>query len=428
MRSRIVLLLAILSLGGFERRGRTAAAIELERISLREAIQRALTRHPNVEVQLAEVQRAQAQLEQARGASLPTLFGNGIYTRIDHDRVLSSPMGDTILSQANAVTLNLTAALPVFAPRAWVRWAQSAQNVRVVEKSVAAVRRQVAMAAASAYLAIIERRREVELNRRARDTAKAHFDYTYARLRGGRGSRLDAVRAEQELATDEAQLAAAELGVVRAQEALGVLVASDRPVDIAEEPWLSALDPAQAAEQAPYRRADLLYRQAATKLARRILHDDWSAYMPSLNLSFSPIYTYPGTIFVPPFSWQAVLTLSVPFYDGGTREGVRHEHQALVAAASAAQLSAERLAQSEVRVGTEAVSRASAAIERAQRAAQLAHEALKIAELSYQAGATTNIELIDAQRRARDADTAAAVLEDAARQARIDLMFAAGEL
>ena len=53
---------------------------------------------------------------------------------------------------------------------------------------------------------------------------------------------------------------------------------------------------------------------------------------------------------------------------------------------------------------------------------------MQIADLAYRAGATTNLELIDAERRARDADTGAAIAEDAVRQARLDMLFASGRL
>ena len=51
---------------------------------------------------------------------------------------------------------------------------------------------------------------------------------------------------------------------------------------------------------------------------------------------------------------------------------------------------------------------------------------VELAELSYRAGATSNIEVVDAERRAREAETAYAVAEDASRQARLDLLAACG--
>ena len=45
---------------------------------------------------------------------------------------------------------------------------------------------------------------------------------------------------------------------------------------------------------------------------------------------------------------------------------------------------------------------------------------------AYRAGISNNLAVIDAERRARDATTAATQAEDAARQARLELLIAAG--
>ena len=46
--------------------------------------------------------------------------------------------------------------------------------------------------------------------------------------------------------------------------------------------------------------------------------------------------------------------------------------------------------------------------------------------ISFRAGAATNIEVIDAERAARDADLAVAVAEDQLRRARLELLNALG--
>jgi outer membrane protein TolC len=59
-------------------------------------------------------------------------------------------------------------------------------------------------------------------------------------------------------------------------------------------------------------------------------------------------------------------------------------------------------------------------------AAAQANEVVGITDVAFREGATTNIEVIDAQRRARDAETAAAIAEDAVRRARLELLIATG--
>ena len=63
---------------------------------------------------------------------------------------------------------------------------------------------------------------------------------------------------------------------------------------------------------------------------------------------------------------------------------------------------------------------------RAQAAADQAHQVVNIVNVSFRAGAATNIEVIDAERSARDVDTGVAVAEDILRRARLDLLLALG--
>ena len=51
---------------------------------------------------------------------------------------------------------------------------------------------------------------------------------------------------------------------------------------------------------------------------------------------------------------------------------------------------------------------------------------LKITTFAFEAGATTNLEVIDAQRQARDEDSAAAVAQECRQRARLDLLTALG--
>ncbi len=55
-----------------------------------------------------------------------------------------------------------------------------------------------------------------------------------------------------------------------------------------------------------------------------------------------------------------------------------------------------------------------------------AQQVVDIVNVSFRAGAATNIEVIDADRRARDADRGVAIAEDTLRRARLDLLNALG--
>jgi len=81
-----------------------------------------------------------------------------------------------------------------------------------------------------------------------------------------------------------------------------------------------------------------------------------------------------------------------------------------------------------VRDSSEAMARADQALRSSRAAASLANRALELANTAYRAGAVTDIEVIDAERAARDADTQAEIAADTARQARLTMLSATGRL
>jgi outer membrane protein TolC len=395
----------------------SAQAAPIKRVALQEAITLAVARAPQAEQAQAEIRRAEALVGEARATSFPTLVGNGTYTHLDHDRQLN---GRTVAGQ-NQLNANLVLAVPLLAPSRWANRSHASDYVGVARLAADDVRRQVTIAVAQAYLAVIAQHRNAEVTQRAVDTAKAHYDYAHTRYTGGVGNKLDDVRAGQEVATSEAQRAAAGAGLVRAQEALGVLLGEDAPVDaedtvnLPEAPTL-----AQGLTQATTERSDVRASEARVSAAKTVVDDAWLDYVPLLVGQVQPFYTNPATISQP--------SLTVAFYDGGYSSAKHDEQHAAVAASRAQYTALIRQAKSEVRLAFAVVERADAALAAANQAAQLAGQALEMATLAYKAGATSDLEVIDAERRARDAETAAVIAEDNARRARVDLLAATGKL
>lgn len=403
--------------------GARARAEDVTRVSFEDAIRRAVQRSPTAELAAQEIKRSQALVEQARASWYPTLAANATYTRLDSDRELAG----RVIQAADSVNANLQLVVPVVAPRAWSQSARVKEGIEVARLSAEDVRRQVALATGRAFLTVVAQGRVVETSRRARDTARAHEDFARQRFSGGVGNRLDLVRASQERATAETQLAQQELALVRAREALGVLMGEGGPVDVAGEAALS--DPptlAAALGETVTKRSDVVAQRGRAEVTRKAVRDAYVDYLPNLSVVAQPFYQNPATLVFPTTGWQAQLVFSLPLYDGGSRYGLEREREVLHDQARTRLEATVRQARSDVRVAFEAVKRADEALVQAREASRLASEALGLAELAYKAGATSNLEIIDAERRARDADTAAAVAEDAARQARLDLLAACG--
>jgi outer membrane protein len=392
-------------------------------VTLDEAVKRALARNPNAEIAREEIARAEALAKQVRATWLPILNANGTYTRLDNDRVLN---GRIILGQ-DQLSANLTLTVPLVAPRQWVAYARSKDAIELAKAASVDSRRDVALVAARAYLTVIAQKRVLNSSQRALVTAKAHEDYSTTRFQGGVGNRLDSVRAAQERATAEVRVKSGLAALARSQEALGVALGEEGSLDAAEDPTLASPPTVDAAiAEAATRRSDIAAQRDRVDFAHKSVRDSWVDYLPVLSAIAQPFYQTPPTLTQPQTGWQAQLVLTIPLFDGGARYGVHDERQALEAQARTRLEGALRQARSEVRVAFEALRRADEGLVSARDAAKLAREALELAQLAYKAGATSNIEVIDAERRAHEAETQAAVAEDASRQARLDLLAACG--
>jgi outer membrane protein TolC len=391
-------------------------------VSLPEAVSRALSRNPSIEVAEEDIRRADALARQARAAWLPTLGLNGTYTRLDADRVLSG----RIILYANNLNANLALSVPLVAGKAWAAHSRAKENVDVMKSQSADTRRTLAVAAARAYLTVIAQKRVLDTTTQAAVTAKAHEDYAKSRFAGGVGSRLDAVRAGEERATADVRVKTQLTALSRAQEALGVVLGEDRAIDAKDDPALPAPPSVDDALDQAVHRPDIVAGAERLESARKAVRDSWYDYLPVLSAVAQPFYQNPPSFTQPLTGWQAQLILTIPLFDGGLRYGAADERRALEAQARGHLEAALRQARSDVRTAFESMRLADEALAGAREAAQLSKDALDLAELAYHAGATSNIEVVDAQRRAQEAATASAVAEDASRQARLDLLEACG--
>jgi outer membrane protein len=412
-------------------------------VPFEEAIRIALEKNPGVAEAAQAILRAEAFLQQARTVYRPSLSGSVTTTVLDNERGFEQFVTQPQVQSFFSASLSY----PVIAASRWAARAQAEDQVRVARLSVTDVRRQVAVATAQAYLAIIAQQRQVDVNLRARENAQAHVDYAQARLQGGAGSKLNELRASQELATIEVLLEAAQLAERRAQEALGVLLAADGPIDAAGEPTFavpadlpdsgsggadksaSAQPSDQPAAPQPswmLDRPDVQLFSAQVQAADRVFRDSWKDWVPSATAAFEPQLLAPSGLFQPARTWRGFVSMSVPILDAGSRRATRREREVALQTTRIQLTDVQLRARAELRTARASLESTERALEKARLAAQHAADVLRITDVAFRAGATTNLELVDAQRRARDADTAAAQAEDRVRQARLDLLVALG--
>ena len=392
----------------------------MQAVAFDDAVRLALERNPGVERAAQSILRAEALLQSARSVFLPTLNGTATTTILNEERGFS---GQVTQPQTQSA-FSAQAAFPVLAASRWAQAAQARDQVEIAQIGRDETRRQIALGVSQAYLAVIAAHRQVSVNRRSLENARAHLSYATARLQAGAGSRLNELRAAQEVSTDEVLVESSLLALRRSQEALGVLLVADAPVDAAAEPAFEV--PAAVPDTWLSGRVDIRLADAEIRAAERVRRDSWKDWLPSGNAAFTPQYITPAGLFQPSNTWAAVIQFQVPIFDAGVRRANARLRDVGLELARIDRRDLEREIRTDERLARQAVDSTARALASARRAAEQALEVVRITDVAFRAGATTNIEVIDAQRRARDAETAAAVAEDRARQARLDLLVALG--
>ena len=157
-----------------------------------------------------------------------------------------------------------------------------------------------------------------------------------------------------------------------------------------------------------------------------MLRDSSRDWWPTVDATFQPSTIYPAQLFVPQTTGRLLTQTTIPLFDSSGRAALRVERQADVEQARARFAVAAIEASSEVRAARQAVASGERTMAAARGAAEEARQVETITNVSFRAGAATNIEVIDAQRSARDADAAAATAEDQLRRARLELLNALG--
>jgi multidrug efflux system outer membrane protein len=385
------------------------------------AVKQAIERNPSVAAAATSIDRAEALLQGTRSAIRPTVSGSIASTTLNSSRGFEG----TVTQPQTQATFGVTAAVPVLAPSRWASVNQAKDQVEVSRFSAAEVQQQIGVAAAQAYLSVIAVKRQVEVNEQALESARAHLDYAQKRLEGGAGSRLNQLRAAQEVSSGELRIENTRLLLRRAQEALGVLMAENGPVDTSGEPNLeTAANIDEAAWMAA--RPDLRTQNAAIRANERVVGDSRFDWYPNATAAFTPVYVAPAGLFQPSRGWAFTVQFAQPIFDAGSRRSQTALRNVALSQSKFQLTSLELQARSDVRFAQETIASAERALTTARLASQQANEVLRITTSAFQVGATTNIEVIDAQRSAQDAETSAAIAQDELSRARLNLLVALG--
>ena len=384
-------------------------------------IRQAVEKNPTLALATTNITRAETLLQQARAITLPLVTTTVQNTTLDSARGFAGG----VTQPQNQFFIGGSASMAILNSSRWAQVTQARDQVGVAQADVAEVHQNIVVSAAQTYLAVNAAKRQVEVSERAIDAARAHLDYATKRFEGGAGSRLNQLRAAQVVSSEETRLEVVRMALRSAQEALGVIVAADTPIDAGADPpfdMTGAMDDTAWATARP----DLQTQAAVQRAAERVVKDSWRDWVPIVNTSFDPTYVTPSGLFQPSRAWRLTFLAIQPIYEGGQRR-IALRGRELTLDQSKIQMTALQIqARSEVRLAQETLRSRERTAVLARRAADEANEVLRITTAAFEVGATTNLEVIDAQRSDLDAKTAAEAADNAVQRAKLDLLVALG--
>lgn len=355
----------------------TASTSAPVRLTLQEALRKALADNPTLGRSRIEVNALQSQADVAFSSILPRIGLQGSFTR--NDQEVSFGEGEdarTILAE-NDWNYRLTLSQPVFAGNRERKAIKQARlNVDIARQGVADTEEQLILNVAANYLAVVQaeellqvEQRNLELARRRRDQAQIFFE-------AGETTRVDVLRADADTKEAERRIASARQARENAVGNLRLALAVDGPIEVAPPgDFLPAL-PGEAAlvAEADSHRPEVLQAVANQEIARLEVGKQKGAYLPLVTANGAWINQ--RAAFPTDQYGQLSLNLSVPIYSSGELKG-----RIVIAE--------ERRRQAELRVQEvrqavrEEVRQALVDLETARASLQLSKEQLTAAEAEY---------------------------------------------
>jgi outer membrane protein len=387
-----------------------------ERLTLDQSIQIALEKSPVMLKARAEIIAAEGMAGQATAGFLPQLSLNAslgkYYSEPQTMQVdmtgTGSPSAVSFGVDEEADTTSYSASLTqalFTGGKLQSSLAMANKGLEIAKEELRKISEEVKFNVINAYYGVSRAQKFVELSEQSVKMAKTHLDRVNALLKVGMSTKADLLRVE-------VQVAQAEMGLTKAKQGLEIARNNfnntlgrdlDARVELAEVKYESAeitiYDYKELLKIAYEDRPD--WKQYV--LAKKVSEDEIGLACSGLWPMLSLVGSYDiGSTKYPSYqsdtkTWTAMLSGSWNIFDGTATWNKIKEAKAKVDAQRANETSVKRAVALEVKDANFAVQSAKDNLAAARKARELAEENLEIAELRYDSGVGTNLEVIDAQ-------------------------------
>ena len=379
--------------------GAAAPADTLPRVTLSEALQRAARLDPNYVQAIGAVDNA----AWARRAAMSAMVLPSVSVGSDYTSFSTSQFNvGTGAPARTSATARIDARFELFAGgRKFATLSQAGADLESARATEQQQRFLTALDTEADFYAVLSNHELVDVSRDRVRRAEEQLVVARARVMSGAAVQTDSLqillelnRARVGLLQDEARLRVARLALGRRVGTPGGVDAV--PLDSARAPDLPLTlveAMTQAVEQGPEYRA----ARAGERAAEAAVRARRGSYLPSVFLSANE--TTFGDNFYPVGLTRRTLTvsLSYPLWDNANRELNYARARNARELARAVRADLERAAEVDVTAAWEAYQTARATSDFSEQALIVAREVFRVQESRYRAGASTILDLLDAQ-------------------------------
>lgn len=382
-----------------------------EVMTLEQSVQYALEHNPIVGIAGENIKKSKAMVDQAMSLGMPKLDVTGTYTRLDKVSSVSFGGNSVNLNSLDSQAADLTLRQPI---DVFGIVKTGLHAARIYKSSVQyeydQARNDTTLGVKEAYYSILRAQQFTIVQTRRVEQLEAHLKDTQSHLKAGTAAPFDVLRASTEVANARQGLITAQNGVELAKAAFNNTLGRslDAPVELEEpgQPKFAEFQLASCLDSATSARPEVLRMQSLQGFTKDLVQIAKKSGKPQLNLLWTMNQNLTTTVFNPRSnSWRALATISMPLYDGGkTRAAVDQakSEEASTGFGYEQTLLGVKLDAQQAYLSTNE-SREKIAV--AQKALEQARESMRLAEVRYKAGVSTQLELFDAQTALTQAET-----------------------
>jgi outer membrane protein TolC len=364
----------------------------------------------------ARVEERRGLITTTRADALPQLTLVGDFTRVRDVSMLNSGFADlapamgfplsALVGTRSVYTSQANLAQPLFY---WGKLGTAIDIARMGEQEASfaytTAELDILHGVAKAYLAVLSAQAEMEVVAVRQKTAEQFVSDVKAKLEAQSATELDRLRAESELLAVIPESLQAEARVKKATEVLNGQLGLDprAPLALVELGLPEAMAKPAGAERSEL--AQLQQQEAMYRANDKILISD---LRPKFDLTASYGYQAAKTdnLFKEPYdTWKVSVTMRFPVFDGLRSSGKRAQNRAQLEQVKQLRVDRERSVSIEQSSADRELEKAIALNEAARKAHDAAAEALRMSRESFDQGLITSLDLLQAERAERQAES-----------------------